>query len=151
MGEFIPFTEYCDDIARTETSGFIISASIGKDVLPSGGYTLLESYCADKSCDCRKVMINIFSKKFQNIIATIGYGWEDEQFYINWMFGDEKIGRSITGAYLELGGVHSRYSHACLKFFQNEIIPRDPTYVYLLKRHSKIFKERLPDQAHHLA
>jgi hypothetical protein len=146
MGEFAPFAKYCDDIARTETRGFIISRRRKKSDLPHGGYTLLESYCTDKSCDCRKVMINIFSKRHQQIITTIGYGWENEQFYIDWMHGDEEMGRDMAGAYLEVGGIQSQYSHACLRFFREEILVHDPSYVDLLKQHCKAFKERLPDK-----
>lgn len=142
MGEFIPFVVYCGDLAQTETKEFIVSAPLWEGGLPTGRYTLLESYCADKRCDCRKVMVNILSKENNTILATIGYGWENEQFYIEWMHGDEEIGKGLAGAYLEPGGLQSAYSQACLQLFK-EIIATEPSYVDLLKRHAKIFKDRL--------
>ncbi|MEK7560652.1 MAG: hypothetical protein AAB539_01715 [Patescibacteria group bacterium] len=142
MGEFIPFVELCGESAEIETREILVSASLRQDAVPTGTYALLESYCADTDCDCRKVMISMISKESQKMLATIGYGWENEQFYIDWMSGDEEMGRKLTGAYLEPGGKQSHYARACLQLFQ-QIVANEPSLVDSMKRHYKIFRQRL--------
>src|SRR5439155_5169319 len=115
--DFIPFYSRFKNIAEKETRSIKITASdLG---VPRGEYMLLENYCTDKRCDCRKVMINVVEvNPPRRILATIGYGWESVEFYTKWMYGDEKIARSITGAYLELGGIQSQYAQHFLEIFK---------------------------------
>ena len=80
--------------------------------LARGAYSLVESYCFDPDCDCRKVMINVMSDSSE-ILGTVGFGWENEDFYIKWLV-DEDLGRQATGAYLEPGGIQTSSSEKCL-------------------------------------
>ncbi len=107
--EFLPFYSKHKNIAVKETRTIKITASdLG---VPPGEYMLLENYCADESCDCRKVMINVVEvNPPRRILATIGYGWESVAFYTKWMYGNKEIAKSITGAYLEFGGIQSPYA-----------------------------------------
>ena len=107
-------------VAVKETRTIKITA--GDLGVPRGEYMLLENYCTDKSCDCRKVMINVVEvKPPRRILATIGYGWESVEFYTKWMYGDEKIARSITGAYLELGGIQSQYASIFWRYLKRPL------------------------------
>src|SRR5205823_6504324 len=51
----VPFFERFPDIARLETRSVMVGP--GYADLPEDGYTLVENYCADPSCDCRRVLI----------------------------------------------------------------------------------------------
>jgi hypothetical protein len=55
--------------------------------LPVDEYGLIEAYCSDKDCDCRRVFLNIASRKKEEIIAVVTYGWETEVFYQKWIGG----------------------------------------------------------------
>lgn len=60
----------------------------GAPGLPDGQYSLVDCYCADPDCDCRKVMIQVHHD--QQYVALINYGWEPIAFYKKW-YGAEKI------------------------------------------------------------
>ena len=109
--------------------------------LPKGKYYLLESYCTDKKCDCRKVMINVVNvEKPQEILATIGFGWETAEYYARW-FGDKKTGQQMVGSYLEPGCIQTSNSERYLKLTENSF--RDKSYIALLKKHYRNFKDVL--------
>ena len=134
--DFVPFFSRYKDVAEKETRTIKITVS-GLGV-PRGEYILLENYCTDKSCDCRKVMLNVVEvNPPRRILATIGYGWETVAFYTKWMHGDEKIARSITGAYLELWGMQSQYAQNFLEIFKATLTDE---YVDTIKKHYQMFK-----------
>lgn len=135
--EFISFYTRCKNITLKETRRITISA---KDLgVPLGEYDMVENYCSDDSCDCRKVMINFIEvKPPHRILATIGYGWESLEFYIKWMYGDKDIAEHLVGAYLELGGYQSEYSRNFLEIFNARL---SKEYTDTIKKHYKIFKK----------
>jgi hypothetical protein len=134
--DFLPFYSRYKNIAVEETRTIKITASgLG---IPLGEYMLLENYCGDASCDCRKVMINVVAvNPPRRILATIGYGWESMEFYTKWMHGNKEIAKAITGAYLELGGIQSEYAQHFLEVFKASLTDE---YVTTLKKHYKMFK-----------
>ena len=135
-GDFQSFHTLCPNEANTETKCII---NFNEFNFPRGEYFLLESYCNDKNCDCRKVMINIVSK--DEVFATIGFGWEDLKFYEKWI-GDKKIAVEMKGPSLELGGMQSKYAIAFLNCLKESLL-KDSGYINRLKKHYKLFKKRL--------
>ncbi|MBI4981174.1 hypothetical protein HZC30_06490 [Candidatus Woesearchaeota archaeon] len=123
------------DIAEKETRCIHIMSE--EEGLPKGEYFLLESYCNDPKCDCRRVFINILYK--DKILATIGYGWESIAFYEKWM-GELRFASDAKGPILELTGPHTEYSEMLLKLFK-EVILKDNLYIDRLKKHYKMFKK----------
>ena len=134
--DFMPFYSRYKNVAVKETRTIKITASdLG---VPRGEYGLLENYCTDERCDCRKVMINVVeANPAHRILATIGYGWETVEFYTKWMHGNKEIARSITGAYLEVGGIQSEYAQLFLEIFKATLTDE---YVNTIKRHYRMFK-----------
>lgn len=64
--------------------------------LPAGAYGFMELYCNEPGCDCRRVLIQIISPpENPKVLASIGYGWEDEKFYVAAMHGDKALGREM--------------------------------------------------------
>jgi hypothetical protein len=111
--------------------------------LPADEYGLLEAYCSDEDCDCRRVFLNIASRKGEKIIAVVTYGWETESFYRKWFGGgDSEISRmavkEMTGLGLNSASHQSKFAPAALKLV-NELL-QDQNYVARLKRHYKMFK-----------
>ena len=51
---FIPFHEAFPDLAAQETRTITTLASA---YLPAGSYTLIEMYCDEPHCDCRRVFL----------------------------------------------------------------------------------------------
>jgi len=140
-GTFVPLWELAPELAEKETRKVCLLQDTFS--LPKGIYFLMESYCSDKDCDCRKVMINVVFAETSKILGTIGFGWESEKFYTKWM-GDEELGRQMAGVYEEVGNIKnilSDYGGKCLKLVKNSL--NDPYYVNLIKRHYKSFKESI--------
>ena len=73
-----PFYEKCPQIAERETRNVLLPHDLHG--LKSGRYAFVESYCNDRECDCRRAFINVYDDD-NTPIATIGYGWEELQFY----------------------------------------------------------------------
>ena len=126
------FHEKFPDFAEKETRSIVVkNESLG---LPLGQYFLLESYCTDKKCDCKRVFINVlFGEKF---LATIGYGWGSLEFYKKWFRfekGDENIIENIKGPILELTGHYTQYSEKLLELFNG----------IMVKGNSSIFSSNL--------
>jgi hypothetical protein len=129
-----PFYNRFPGVAEKETRCVIIPK--GKH-LPAGEYYLSESYCNDKKCDCRRAFINVIYN--DNILATIGYGWEDLKFYEKWM-GDKELAKDAKGPILEVGGVSTKYSQEILTLFKTFMI-QDKIFIDRLKEHYKMFKK----------
>jgi len=49
---------------------------------PDGAYAMVDTYCTDLGCDCRKTMILVHLD--QRHVATINFGWESPEFYARW-------------------------------------------------------------------
>ncbi|MFZ3168466.1 MAG: hypothetical protein WA130_12690 [Candidatus Methanoperedens sp.] len=122
----VPLFEKLPEIAAVETRSIIIS---NNTKIPNGIYGLLESYCDELNCDCRRIFINVVSRDSPaDILATISYGWDTPEFYKKWMGRAEpNLIDMMTQPYLEIGCVQSKYANDFLELFQ-EII-KDKSYV----------------------
>lgn len=135
----VPFYTKFPKLAEKETRCIIIMDE--REGLPFGEYFLLESYCNDPECDCRRVFINIQHKG--EILATIGYGWESLDFYENWI-GEPDMASDVKGPTLELTGFHTEHSEVLLKLFK-KLMLRDKVFIERLKRHYNLFKKKLKE------
>jgi hypothetical protein len=67
------FHTYFDDVARQETR--YLNLLKDSDGIPAGSYAYLEGYCTDPTCDCRRVLLNVFSPE-NGVVAVIGFGFD---------------------------------------------------------------------------
>lgn len=136
-----PFYERFRDLAWKETRNVTIFE--GHSTLPSDEYGLIELYCNDENCDCRRVMFNVASKKRNNFAAVIAYGWESVDFYRKWLRRDDpETIRELQEPVLNLMSPQSELAPALLELVR-ELVLKDPTYVARLKRHYQMFKEKV--------
>jgi hypothetical protein len=140
---YAPLYERLPDLARTETRSVTIK---GHPLLPDGEYGLIEAYCNEPGCDCRRVMFNIFTPASASALAVIAYGWESAAFYARW-FGqyDMDIIRQMQGPILNPGSPQSQVAPGLLLLVQEML--RDEAYVARLKRHYKLFKQAVNEAA----
>jgi len=132
----LAFFERFGDLAFEETR--VVTVPPGKAV-PAGVYGLLEFYCTDDNCDCRRVIIQIVRKNSADkVCATISYGWEDAAFYRKWSPGTEG-GAEWSGPTLDPLNTQSAYAEGFLSMFKHVVL-RDKSYVDRLKRHYTMFK-----------
>ena len=116
IGEMEPLYNRLPELAEKETrTAFVMPG----EKLPAGMYSMFESFCNDKKCDCRRVFINV--EHNGKILATIGYGWETNKFYKEWL-GDDELVKHMKGPVLELTGAHTNMSNDLLEFFEETML-----------------------------
>lgn len=140
---FIPFYTKFPDIAEQETRSLIMR---GDPELPDDTYALIELYCDEENCDCRRVFFNVYSENTKKLLAVVAYGWEKRQHYIDWIRNDNPdIIDALVGPCLNSGSPQSEFAQALLKKV-NFILKNDVPYVQRLKRHYKIFRKAIDEQ-----
>jgi len=147
LGENMPyamFHEYFQEIAKRETRSFTV---FDNSELPAGNYGLLEMYCDEHSCDCRRVFLSVISSVTQQIEAVIAFGWESHKFYAKWL-GDEDsyIISELKGPVLNLSSPQSKISPAILNIVKNNIL-QDQPYIKRLQTHYKMFRKRIETES----
>ncbi len=136
---YIPFYQFFPEIAERETRCLIV---LNHPELPADSYGLIELYCDEPGCDCRRVFFNVLSRKTGKTLAVIAYGWENKRYYEKWM-GDndpESIG-DLKGPILNRLSPQSKLAPALLKQVRDVLNDRD--YVKRLKSHYQLFKEAI--------
>ncbi len=114
-------------LAESELRNFTIGPGNDSD-LAAGRYTFLEAYCDEKGCDCRRVLIAVFSEEAQDYVAHINLGFDSK---------DE-----MAGPFLDPLDPQGPHANELLAFF-TDMINRDPAYLARLQRHYVQFKERI--------
>jgi len=133
----IPFYTHFSDLAARETRTITLR---GRADIPDGEYGLVEFYCDEPDCDCRRVIFRVVSAPpDMRTYATINYGWESLAFYTRWMHGDAKTAAMMHGAALEPFGPQSQHSAAFLELVK--MVLQDAAYVRRLQEHYRLFKE----------
>jgi hypothetical protein len=112
--------------------------------LPADEYGLLELYCNDDNCDCRRVMFDVLSRKQNKSVAVIAYGWEEASFYQRWFGGEDSPASRIavnemTGLNLNSASHQSEIAPAFLEVIR--WLLTDPAYVARIKRHYRMFRD----------
>ena len=134
-----PFYQRFRDFALKETRSVTI---FDHSKLPPDDYGLLEAYCNDEDCDCRRVFFNVTSNKHKTIVAVIAFGWESKNFYASWFRGnDPEIIREMQGPILNAGSSQSEIAPALLEMIR--AVLQDPAYLARIKRHYWMFKEKV--------
>ena len=121
--------------------------------LPPGNYGLVEMYCNDKGCDCRRVFLNVMSSVIKNSVAVIAYGWESMDYYAEWFCRkrvdvtklselDLQSVLSLKGPCLNIMSPQSRLAPAILKLVA-DLVLSDESYVNRLKCHYKLFRAKV--------
>jgi hypothetical protein len=139
---YVPFHDYFPEIAERETRTVTIlqRSSLG---LPPAQYGLVEMFCDEPGCDCRRVMFSVISSVTRQVEAVVAYGWESPRFYARW-FGenDPLIINEMRGPILNLGSPRSRLAPAILAMVK-EFALSDAVYMDRVKRHYALMRERI--------
>jgi len=139
---YTPFDAKFPAIAHKETRSF---RTIKDPLLKNDEFGLLELYCDEPGCDCRRVMFNVISRQQKKIVATIGYGWESAEFYTA-RFGsnDPDIIEELQGPVLNSMSPQTNIAPALLPHI--DLVLQDSLYVDRLKRHYAMFRESIENK-----
>ncbi len=120
-GYVVPFHNYFPDLAEAECR---VATVLNRRDLPDDEYGLLESYCDDPACDCRRVMLNVVSRKQNKILATVSFGFDPND--------------SMCGPFLDSLNRQSKHAPALLKLLESVL--DDGAYVARLEWHYSLVK-----------
>ncbi|MBI3890222.1 MAG: SEC-C domain-containing protein [Candidatus Wallbacteria bacterium] len=101
-------------------------------------------YCNEHGCDCRRVFFTVVSQALGKTVAILSWGWEDEDFYAKWLKdGDAQNTRHLKGPSVEPPfAPRTELANQFLKM-ADELLLSDPNYVERIKRHYRMFRERI--------
>jgi len=140
---YVPFHDSFPEIAEQETRSFTV---FDDPKLPAGNYGLVEMYCDEPGCDCRRVFLSVVSSSPMRIEAVIAYGWESSRFYAKWM-GDSnpKIIKELKGPILNVASPQSDIAPLILEFVK-DVILQDKAYIQRLKSHYRMFRDHIDNK-----
>lgn len=125
----VPFGRIFPQQAVTETRTL---TTRDHPALPDDEYGLLESYCADARCNCRRVLLNVVGRRQQSILASISYGFDREQ--------------ELAGPFLDPLNPQSVYAVALLGLVEQVLA--DQSYVARLEAHYYQVRGAVADPSH---
>ena len=124
--DLVPFGEFLPRRTAIQTR---MLTTRHHPVLPEDEYALMESYCPDANCDCRRVMLNVVAQRQNAILASISYGFDrDDEF---------------AGPFLDPLNPQSKYAGVLLALVAE--ILTDPHYVARLEAHYDQVKSMVAD------
>jgi hypothetical protein len=124
-----PFVRLFPQQGTAETRVLLVQ---GSAPLPDDEYGLLDSYCVETGCHCRRVMLNVAGRGQQKFLASIGFGFDRD--------GED------AGPYLDPLNPQSRYADILLDLVEQVLA--DPTYVARLEAHYYQVKGAVADPSH---
>lgn len=134
-----PFYERFPEVAEKETRTLRV---INDPDMPDGEYMLIEAYCNEADCDCRRVFFSVLNVKRAKVVAVIAYGWESRKYYADWLGDDDpSILDELRGPALNTWSPQSELAPALLK--KVKWVLEDEAYVARLKRHYRMFRSTL--------
>ncbi len=123
MTDLIPFHLLFPEIAESETRSITLFAPRGG---PAKAYGLLEAYCPDPKCDCRRVMINVVDadRLEDGCLASISFGFDRDA--------------DMAGPFLD--PLYPQGPHARMIFEHVAVTLSDLAYVQRLEDHYDLVK-----------
>lgn len=150
---FATILEYLPEIAERETRSIMILPG-NEFNLPPAEYGLVEMFCNEPGCDCRRVMFAVISTLTMKIEAVVAYGWESRQFYKKWFgYGDllklDEMVIEMQGPILNPMSPQSKHAPAILELVKTLALT-DAAYVDRVKRHYTLFREKIDGKMNRL-
>ena len=128
----IPF--YAVDLELAEQETRVINLFEPYQGIPPGRYSLIEYYCPDPACDCRRVMLNVAKgEELRQFEASISYGFDRDQ--------------EMAGPFLDPMNPQGKYAVQLLDAVRSLVLS-DPRYVDRLERHYAAVKQAAADPEH---
>jgi len=100
-------------------------------------------FCNEEGCDCRRVFLCVVTPAARGPLAIINYGWEDPESYAPWFrHATPEDVAELKGPSLVSLALQSDLAPALLKVAE-DVLFRDGAYVERVKRHYRMFRERI--------
>jgi len=128
----VPFFRFFPELALAETRTLTIR---NHNLLPDDEYALVEFYCPDPTCDCRRVILNVIARHVagQDTLAAISFAFDRDAEY--------------AGPSLDPPNLQTCYAEALLDLVTS-YLEREPAYVARLEAHYRQVKQAAADPGH---
>ncbi len=137
------FIDFFPDLAKRETRCIIVPPGRVGSPLPEGEYALIEQYCNDGGCDCRRVFFFVQSSFRQGPEAVIAWGWESREFYARWMGDDDEASLdALQGPVLNVGSPQTDLAPILLEQVET-LLSADTAYVARIREHYRLFRQHV--------
>lgn len=128
----IPFHVVEPELAFEEMR--VMHLLVEQDGLPVGEYGLVEHYCPDPDCDCRRVMLTVVREdRPHRSLASINYAFDRD---------DE-----MPGPFIDRMNRQSKHAETLLELVKRAVLT-DQRYLARLERHYAMVKEAASDLDH---
>jgi hypothetical protein len=127
----------CPELVSTESLSIAVR---DHPDLPDDSFGLVEFYCTERKCDCRRVLLMVVRLSEQRVVATLNFGWETVAFYRKWSRSDSRP-EDLRGLTIDPLHPQTELSEPLRELFE-ESFAEDPSLVALFKRHYALFKRR---------
>ena len=128
----IPFYVVEPELAGEETRVMHLLAE--QDGLPVGTYGLLEHYCPDPDCDCRRVMLTVVEEDDPtHSLASINYAFDRDD--------------PMPGPFIDRTNRQTEHAETLLRLVREAVLV-DPHYLARLERHYALVKRAASDPDH---
>jgi hypothetical protein len=122
-----PFVSVFGELGGKETRVLTVR---GYTALPNDEYALLEAYCMDPACDCRRVMLNVVGRhQGASPLASVSFGFERDS--------------EMAGPFLDPINPQSQYADVLFPLVVQ--ILADQAYVSRLESHYRQVKRAAAD------
>jgi len=129
----VPFHLLFPEVARLETRAVIL-LDTNSFSLPPDTYGLVDLYCEQSGCDCRRVMLNVVSDTARRQVATINHGFEPSPL-------------DPEQTFLDPLNPQTDLSLRLLRLVRDHVL-RDEAYVARLYQHYRMLKDVVNDPRH---
>jgi len=136
----MPFALLFPELAAAETRTAIVAPLRPGDLpdaLPGDEYGFAEHYCADRKCDCRRVLIYVYARHAGMHVATISHAFDPPP----------PRARIRQQTFLDPILHQSPWAPPLRELFAHEILA-DPEYRQRLRLHYRMFKSVVNNPFH---
>lgn len=146
--------QFCPEIAAAATRCFLVGPE--EEEIPAGEYACLELYCEDRSCDCRRALLQICRMENNRPgppLVTISYGWETPEFYLRkWVKQTRadpadpetiRMAEELAGCSVDTFASEPAPEGYALADLVEEMMIADPEFAARIPEHSAVFRERV--------
>jgi hypothetical protein len=129
----VPFAYLFPEQGLAETR---VITTHGYPSLPDDEYALVEYYCVDPTCDCRRVLLNVLPRRQMDkgYLAAISFGFDREA--------------ELAGPFLDPLNPQSKYAQVLLDLVITRVLEADPAYIARLEAHYRQVKQAVADPTH---
>lgn len=124
-----PFEQLFPKLARDECRVIrLLDSASGDDDVPADGYALLEYYCNERKCNCRRVILNVVRESTMRSVAMISFG----------LYADAVP----VGPFVDPLHPQAPFAEQVLEMV-NDLVLSDAQYVARLRRHYHLFRAEI--------